>query len=165
MGQDLRTYFAGEKREGVAFMAIGAPALAAGAGLLAVNDDLARGAAYPLLSIGLIQLGAGIVVYTRTDRQVAGLLHTLAADPRRLREEELARMTRVNSNFRLLEAIETVLLLSGAAMAATGGVMGQRSVEGVGLGLLGQSAAMLVFDGLAARRATRYTEALTRFSP
>src|SRR4051812_30402064 len=70
---DMHSYFQGEKREGVAFMGVGAPAVLAAGALLAQDGELGRGLGAPLLAIGVIELIAGVVVYTRTDRQVARL--------------------------------------------------------------------------------------------
>jgi hypothetical protein len=159
---DLTRYFQGEKREGIAFMSVGAPALVASGALLAQDGELGRGLGYPLLAIGVIELVAGVVVYVRTDRQVARLANGLLNNPQATAAGELTRLRRVNREFVLLQWIESSLLLSGVVLAAAGAGSRHEPVLGAGLGLVLQSTAMLAFDGFASQRASAYTRSLER---
>jgi hypothetical protein len=163
LSDDLHHYFGGEKREGIAFMSVGAPAIVLGGALLAQDNEIGRGVAYPLLAIGVIELLAGVIVYTRTDRQVARLDAEFAKNPQAMRDAELKRMRRVNREFVFLKWLESSLMLSGVALAAVGAGTGHQQVLGAGLGLSLQSVAMLTFDGFAALRALPYTRSLERF--
>jgi hypothetical protein len=91
------------------------------------RSDFARGMSWSLFGMAAIELGAGAVVYFRTDRQVRRLDDLLAARPAQLRGGELARMRRVNANFRLLAIIETALVIGGAAMSARSVSSGSRA--------------------------------------
>jgi len=159
----MHEYFAGEKAEGPAFASVGAAAVALGGGLQFTQHDFARGMSYSLFAVAAIELGAGAVVYFRTDAQVRRLDAQLAARPAEFRARELARMRRVNANFRLLAIIETSLVLGGAAMGGAGRAGGNDTVAGAGFGLVVQATAMLVLDHLAHRRGLRYQDALERF--
>jgi hypothetical protein len=163
MTEAMHSYFHGEKWEGPFFAGAGVLAGGAGAFLLAQPSDLARGAAWPLLGVGLIQLAAGAVVFFRTDAQVAALDRLLLEDPARYRNDETSRIGRVNTTFRVLIATEIAIAAGGLAAAGAGRVMGSDVVVGIGLGLLAQGLAMLVLDAVAMERADRYTEALDAF--
>jgi hypothetical protein len=159
----MHHYFAGEKREGIFFFSAGVVAGAASGVLFGLNTEFSRGMAWPLAIIGVIQLGVGAVVYLRTDAQVAGLDRDLTTQPAAYRGRELPRMTTVNFQFRLLEVIESTLLLGGVAMTVAGFGSQQETLKGVGIGLAIQSAAMLTLDVLAHRRGTEYADSLRHF--
>lgn len=159
---ELRRYFAQEQRGGIVLMAMGAPAVAVGAGLLVDTPDLWRGMAYPLLILGGVEFVGGLVFAARTPDQVRKLEHGLSTQPRLSLTTELARMRRVNRQFLLLEIVESLVLTGGIALSAAGGAAKSSLLTGVGLGLSIESAGLLVFDVIAAARAHRYTDSLQR---
>jgi hypothetical protein len=157
MSEPLLSYFAAEKSEALLFMAVGVAAVAVSAWLLAGRNAY-RGMAYPLLVIAAIQLVVGATVYFRTDRQVATLQAQLQQVPAAFRVEETARMTKVMANFRVYKWIEIALLATGLALAFAR--RRQPLWHAVGLGLLLQSALMLVADLIAEARAVEYLKFL-----
>jgi len=164
MKEDMHSYFHGEKWEGPFFFGAGLAAAGAGTVLVTRKDEIARGAAYPLYAVGLVQLIVGAVVFLRTDAQVARLDRQLAAKPLEFKSKELTRIKRVNNEFIALAVIESLLVAGGvttAAVAATHDCC--RTLQGVGLGLAGQGAVMLALDLFAAQRAREYTDSLRRF--
>jgi hypothetical protein len=161
--RELHTYFDGEKREGVAFLGAGITAFGAGAVLFSRRTAFARGVAWPVVSIGVIQTAAGIIVHSRTDAQVARLDAQLATDPMALRASELARMQRVDREFVLLKWAELGLAAAGVGVTTIAIAAEEETLEGVGVGLTIQSTAMLLLDLFAAERASTYTDALERF--
>jgi len=164
MAEAMHTYFHGEKWEGPVFFGVGLAAGGVGAVLLTRSDDIAKGAAYPVLGIGLVQLIVGAVVFLRTDAQVARLDRQLSTDEAAFKKDESARIAGVNTEFIALAIIESALIAFGAVTAIVAAQKGCcRTLEGVGLGLSGQGAAMLVLDLFAAARARRYTDGLQRF--
>src|SRR5690348_13913211 len=78
----MHRYFDGEKREAWAFGGGGVLTLAGGGAMFFAHDDFYRGAAYPLVIFGGIELAAGIVLLMRTDAQVSALDAHLDADKR-----------------------------------------------------------------------------------
>jgi hypothetical protein len=163
MQRELHLYFEGEKAEGIPFVGAGLAAFAVGSVLFARRTPLARGAAWPIVVVGVIQTAAGIVVYSRTDAQVARLDGLMASDPGALRKAERARMERVNLEFVLLKWTELALAAAGVGLTTYGIVKGNDTFKGVGVGLAAQSVVMLALDLFAAERAARYTDALDRF--
>jgi hypothetical protein len=163
MRADMEAYFRGEKREGRVFGAFGAAAMLSGAGLLLTRRAFARGVAIPVMSVGLIQLGAFGVLEYRTDDQVAGFNALLSTDPAAYKRQELERMKEVNRGFDIYPIAEGALLAGGAAMLAIGAVKGRPGLAGAGAGLAAQSVIMLALDLFATARADLYTERLTAF--
>jgi len=160
---DMHRYLREEKRGGAVLMGMGAPAVALGGGLLAQDQPLWRGFAYPVLIMGALEFFGGLLFYARTNRQRAQLDRSLTAQPAATGRAELARMRRINLQFSLIEALELTLIAGGTAMAAVGGVTRNDTLTGVGLGLAAESLGLLTFDLFATRRAHRYTGSVERF--
>jgi hypothetical protein len=166
MADDMRAYFRGEKLEGPFFFGAGAAAVGTGAFLVTRDDEIARGAAFPLFGLGLVQMIVGAVVFLRTDAQVARLERQLQADPAAFKAEESKRIRGVNTQFVALMIVEAALMLGGAGMAAVAAKNDCcRTVQGVGLGIAGESASLLLLDLFAAARARDYADNLARFDP
>lgn len=160
---DMHRYLSEEKRGGAVLMGMGAPAVAVGGGLLAQEQPLWRGFAYPVLIMGALEFCGGLLFYARTHRQRAALDRALTQQPAATGRAELARMRRINLQFSLIEALELTLIAGGTAMAAAGGAMRNETLMGVGLGLTVESLGLLAFDLFATRRAHRYTRSVERF--
>lgn len=165
MAGATHTYFRAEKREGVVFMGAGMLALTTAASLALSGKPFGLGMSIPLGAVGLIELAAGLVVFTRTDAQTARLDAQRAASPAAFRDAELPRMRRVNTEFAALAVTELVFILAGGALAGYGFVEHREVFQGVGLGLGIQGAVMLTLDMVAADRARTYTHALASFVP
>lgn len=163
MRTDMRAYFWGEKWEGPFFMGVGAAGLLAGSALAAQDSDFMRGTGYPMIAIGAVQALAGAIIFFRTDAQLARLEKLLAERPSELRERELKRIRRINLQFELLAAAESMLIIGGGITASVGAARKNDLLKGVGLGLVIESVATLTLDLFAAQRALRYTNSLTRF--
>lgn len=160
--RDLRSYFAAEQRGGLVLMAMGAPAVALGAGLLVDTPDRWRGLAYPLLILGGVEFIGGLLFAARTPGQVRTLEHGLATQPKVALAGEWKRMQRVHRQFLVLEIVEVLLMTGGLALAATGGATKTDTLTGVGIGLAIEGSGLLVFDVFAAARARRYSDSLGR---
>lgn len=157
----LERYFAGEKAESLLFVGVGLVAIAVAALCWTVlKRPLTSGLAWPLLLVGLIQVGVGGGVYLRTDRQVAELKSLLARDPAAYAAAEGPRMATVMRNFVVYRYTEIALLVIGLGLSLWAWRSGQRYWLGVGLGLVLQSGLMLVADGYAEARGRTYTEAI-----
>ena len=155
MSDPLTDYFAGEKQAAVLCLVLGALALAFSGWLWREHGPF-RAMAAPLVLVGLVQLGIGVGLLARTDKQVAALRAALQREPAAARAAELGRMDRVNANFRMVEIVEAVLIV--AALVMVFAFRGRPAVLAVGLGLLVQAAVMLAFDAFAELRAHAYTD-------
>src|SRR6187549_355090 len=110
-------YFSGEKQESLLFLTVGIIAV-----LLAVvfwffiktNPSFYKGAAIPLLIIGLIQMTVGYTVYSRTDEQRKDIAYKIGIDPATLvKQTELPRMKKVMKNFVIYRWVEIAFIIAG----------------------------------------------------
>lgn len=161
MEEQLLRYFDGERTGSVLLLVIAAVAILVSVHLL-VNESDYRFAAAPLLVIAALQLVTGASVFLRTPKQMTRLAVQLDDQPEAFRAVELPRMERVARNFRILKVVEIVLLAAGIALTYL--FRGNLWIYSVGLGLIAQGAASLVFDLVAERRAVQYLEVLRNFS-
>jgi len=162
---DIEKYFLAEKQESLIFLAIGIIAI-----LLSLifysylKTSFYKGAAVPLLVIGLIQAMVGYTVYTKSDMQRIGNVYAYDMDPGKLKAEELPRMKTVNKNFVIYKWMEIVLFLSGITLIFLYKSDTAKALWfGLGLTLAIQAGVMLVADFFATKRASVYTIQLENF--
>jgi len=164
MRRTMHAYFEGEKNEAWAFGAAGIVTVGGGAPLFAASDDLYRGAAFPLVVVGIVQLAAGIVLLAKTDAIVTDLDRRLDTSKAAFLEVERPRMQKVRAQFDFLAATELVLMVAGIGLATYGGARDNHLLTGIGGGLALQSAAMLAFDAAASTRADTYSANIEAFA-
>ena len=105
----------------------------------------AWGVAIPCLLFGLILIGTGIGVGTRTNGQVAEIEQIFQENPAAMVQKELPRMEKVNSNFKLTFTVFGALVAVGLIIHYFGGPNWGR---GVGAALILISAIGLLVDGI-----------------
>lgn len=157
----METYFAGEKRGGWVLIGLGAAGLASGGALLSRDADTLEGLSYPLLGFGLLHAAAGVFVYLSSNKRIDDFGEQIGADPGAFAAAESSRIDGVHTQFRILKAVEIVLVGGGLTMAIVGQRTDRDRLTGFGLGLAIEAAATLVFDVWAARRARRYDARLS----
>ena len=162
---DIEKYFIAEKQESLLFIVVGIIAI-----ILALafffhwKTTFYKGAAIPLLVIGLIQAIVGLTVYSRSDSQRIENVYAYDMDPGKLKTQELPRMKKVNKNFIICRWVEFFLILMGLIL-----VFIFRNNEGgtfwygLGITLAIQSAIMLGADYFAEKRAIKYSSGLEIF--
>jgi hypothetical protein len=162
---DIEKYFIAEKQESLLFLIVGVVAI-----LLAITfyfflkNNFYKGAAIPLLIVGLMQLIVGYTVYARSDKQRIDNVYSFDMNPGKLKNEELPRMKTVNKNFVIYRWIEIALLTIGIGLILYYNDNNAKTfLFGVGLTLAIQSALMLGADYFAEKRAKVYTEQLENF--
>lgn len=155
----LTTYFDGEKSAGLVLAGVGALASAWAFAVRRGYSD-AAGMFWPVVLVGVLQLAVGVGLYARTGSQVAALHAQMERSTTEMLSTERPRMEKVQRNFVVIEVVELVLILVGAALAL--GFKGAPYRAEVGMGLVLQGAVMLVFDLLAERRGALYLAALLR---
>lgn len=163
LGPELHAYFDGEKQGGIGFATVGLIALVAVALLWRFGPAHYAALKWPLLVVGLVELGAGLGVYLRTDGQVAKLESEISRRDTSSAavQAETTRMQKVMTSFAIIKIVELVLLVGGVIVTYT---LHDRPVWfAVALGLILQSAAMLAMDLFAEQRARPYVAALERF--
>jgi len=157
MRDQLLTYFAGEKLGGIVAALLGVVALAVAIALVASRSSY-RGMAVPLGLIALLELGVGIGVWARTEKQVATLLGELERAPAEMARAELVRMHTVMRNFRIIKIVELVVFVLGVVL--TYAFARHPFAFAAGLGCIAQASVLLLFDLLAEHRAEPYVAAL-----
>lgn len=164
MREAMHTYVRGERRSIIPFSLMALSSFVAGGVLLTSNEAIARGAAWPLLGFGVLELAAGLFFGLRNERPHLDAL--LGEDPQKFADAERKKVTRIASfNQPLLLGIEGVLLAAGGAMAGAGAVARQGTVEGVGIGVAISALAMFLVDWAVLDRADDYLGVLKHFRP
>lgn len=159
MHDHLLSYFVAEKQESVLFMLIAIASFIVSFFLWKNNSEY-KTMAYPLIAIGVIQLMVGGSVYFRTDAHMHSLTMQLQSASEQFQNEELARMKTVMSNFKVHKLIEIMLLTGGIILSYA--FWQNMTWYSIAIGLIAQSAIMLVFDLFAEKRAYEYVGALER---
>lgn len=112
--QDIEKYFLAEKQLGLVFIIIGAVAIVlAIVFFFLLKTSFYKGAAIPLMVIGLIQLIAGATVYKKSDHDRIRNVYAYDMNPGQLKNEELPRMKTVVKNFAVAKWVETGLVATG----------------------------------------------------
>lgn len=161
----VQTYFHGEETAGGHFLGVGLAALGAGTGLTFADDGRAFHAAWPVLTIGLVQAIAGVTLLARSEGQITERLARLNTDPEAFLVAERARLEGVHRDVTALIWVEVGLSLVASGLVVAGHVEDLDPMIGVGYGLGAQSLAMLIFDLAVSDRADAYRAALAADPP
>ena len=162
-------YFIAEKQESLLFLIIGIVAI-----LLAVicwffiktNPPFFKGAAIPLIVIGLIQCVVGFTVYTRSDKQKADVAYNIGMEPVSfVKQKELPRMKTVMKNFVIYRWIEIAFIVTGLVLVFIFRTNSDKIFwYGFGVALTIQAMLMLGADYFAEKRGEVYTEELRKIA-
>ncbi len=160
-------YFTGEKQESLLFLIVGIVAV-----LLAVvcwffiksNPNLFKGAAIPLLAIGLIQMVVGYSVYSRTDKQRKDIAYNIGMEPvNYVKHTELPRMKTVMKNFVIYRWVEIAFIITGLVLIFLFKSNPDKTFwYGFGVALAIQAVIMLGADYFAEKRGKVYTNELNK---
>ena len=163
---DIEKYFVAEKQESLVFLIIGLVAI-----ILALifyfstRTQIYKGAALPLLILGLVQAIAGYTVYVRSDDQRVSQVYAYDMNPDQLKTVELTRMRRVNTSFMIYRWVEIGAVIAGIALVLIFRNQPAKSFWlGFGIALTLMAAVLFVADFIAEKRAKRYTALLEEFN-
>ncbi|MFN7258657.1 MAG: hypothetical protein ACK5TU_02050 [Cyclobacteriaceae bacterium] len=155
----VEKYFGAEKAESFLFVLVGLVAITLAVYFFAkLKQPFYNGIAYPLIAIALIQITVGGSVYLRSSKDIARVNQMIQIDKTRIQTEEIPRMKIVMNNFVFYRWIEIVLVLIGLALLFS--FKSATMWKGVGLGLVIQSALMLLLDFFAESRGREYLDYL-----
>jgi hypothetical protein len=149
----LESYFDGEKQGATVALVLGVASLAFSFWLFRSSSPF-RAMMFPVVLIGLLEVGLGVGLHLRTPSQVAALQSGLAENPTGTRDKELERMQRVQRSFTIIKIVEALLI--AASVAVIFAMKERPVVVGAALGILLQASALLVFDVFAERRGAEY---------
>lgn len=162
---DAEAYFNAEKQESLLFIIIGITAIVAALLLFFYfKQGWGKGAAWPLLLVGLIQCVVGFSVYSRSDEQRKDIVYKMDMNTDALQKQEVPRMEKVMKNFVIYRYIEIVLLVVGLASFLFYRNQPEKAWwMGLGAALALQAGQMLLADGFAERRGSKYLKGMQQF--
>ncbi|MFI5156339.1 MAG: hypothetical protein ACHQEM_09140 [Chitinophagales bacterium] len=163
---DIEKYFIAEKNESLLFLVLGVLAISLSIFFYSyLKTNFYKGAAAPLLLIGLIQAVAGYAVYARSDQQRIEMVYAYDMNPGKLKSEEVPRMNKVNRDFVIYRWVEIGLLAIGIMLIFLNRSNPKGSFWlGLGITLAIQAAIALGADYFAEKRAKIYCIQLENFS-
>ncbi len=162
---DIEKYFIAEKQESLVFIGIAIAAfIAAIVFVFFLKTSFYKGAAIPLVLIGLLMGVVGYTVYSRSDKQRTDMVYAYDMNPDKLKKEELPRMKTVMKNFVIYRYVEIVLVIAGLGMFYYFSNNPTKDFwKGLGAGLFIMSILALSADYFAERRGHVYTNGLESF--
>jgi hypothetical protein len=158
---EAKRYFDAERDGAIILMAIGMLGLSAGSGMLAFsNDRRVRGAAYPTLLFGVVQLTAGAFTFAHVEGHRQAAQNAAFGDRQAFVRSESARSRAAIDSFVIVEIVEIAIIAGGVTTAALSSARSRHTLQGVGLGLASQALITMTWDLTAHARASRYLEAV-----
>jgi len=111
---DIEKYFIAEKSGGLLFAVLGIAAIiAALVFFFYLKTNVYKGAAIPLVLVGLLFGIAGFTVFKKSDADRMANVYAYDMNPDELKNKELPRMDKVMKNFVALKYAESALFLVG----------------------------------------------------
>lgn len=163
---DIEKYFIAEKTGGLVFAVTGVAAIIlAMVFIFYLKTNFYKGAAVPLVLLGLLFGIAGITVYKRSDKDRLDNIYAFDMNPGEIKNKELPRMEKVMKNFVALKYAESALFLLGLILFIYFR-MNEMQQFWRGFGLLLAVMTLLAWgaDHFAERRASVYFQGLKQWS-
>jgi membrane-bound ClpP family serine protease len=162
---DIEKYFLDEKHLGLLFFIVGiVTVLLAVVFFFFLRTGFYKGAAIPLILVGLLELIAGFTVYKKSDGDRIRNVYAYDMNPQELRDKELPRMQKVTSGFVYYKWVEVILMVTGVVLIVLYRGKPERAFWfGLGITLTIQSLLLYSADFSAAKRAKEYTNKLEAF--
>jgi hypothetical protein len=114
---DIEKYFNAEKAESWVFMAIGITGIiTAIIFIFILKTNFYKGAAIPLVGVGLLMGIVGYTIYKRSDSDRMRNVYAYDMNPTQLKDKELPRIKTVLKNFVMYRYTEIFLFLVGIAL-------------------------------------------------
>lgn len=164
----IHKYFVAEKQESLLFLIIGIIAL-----VLAIvffffiksSPSFYKGAAWPLLVVGLIQIVVGYSVYARSDKQRMDVSYKMGLESKVfIQQEEGPRMKKVMVNFVYYRYVEIALAIAGLVLVFLYRSKPEKEFWfGLGITLALQAMIMLGADYFAEKRGGEYVREIEKF--
>jgi len=161
----IEKYFLAEKAESRVFIAIGITAIITALLFFLIGKiPFYKGAAIPLVVVGLLLAVVGYTIYKRSDDDRKRNVYAFDMNPAELKDKELPRMKTVMRNFVLYRYTEIFLLLAGAYLFIYFIRDDKHDFwRGFGLALAVMAMIALTADYFAEKRGRVYTSGLASF--
>lgn len=168
---DIEQYFIAEKNAGMLFLILGiAAVLIAVIFFIFLKSPIYKGAAWPLIILGALQLGIGYTIYARSDKQRIDTVYAYDMNPGKLKTEEFPRMEKAIKGITIFLALEFILLAAGILLIWANRLFfvnmqpgGSAFWVGVGVVCIIQSLLLSGADYLAYKRGKEYIARLEHF--
>jgi drug/metabolite transporter (DMT)-like permease len=162
---DIEKYFNAEKSESLLFLLVGIAAiLAAASFFLFIKTNFYKGAAVPLLLVGLLLGVVGFTVYKRSDADRVRNVYAYDLNPSELKQKEIPRMQTVMKNFVLYRWVEIALVITGVVLFFYfKNNIDQQFWKGFGLSLAIMAFVALSADYFAEKRGDIYLQGLITY--
>lgn len=162
---DIEKYFLAEKQGAMLVLIIGGIALLLGLIFYFVfRTGLFKGAAIPLIALGIMECFVGYGIYKKSDEERIRLVYAYDMNPDQLKSEELPRMQELNKRFVIYQSVEIGFVILGVIlMILYNGLSGRSFWLGVGLALIVQGVVLFGIEIMAAQRAKEYTRKLSAY--
>ncbi len=162
---DIEQYFSAEKQSSLFFLCVGLVAgIAAFILFFVLKTPFFKGAAIPMIVVGLIAGGIGFAIYKRSDDDRIRNVYAYDLNPDELKQKEYPRMQKVVKSFRVIIIAEMVLLVTAIFLFfyfRTNSA--QQLWSGVGFGLFCMALLGLCGDYFAEKRGHEYLNGLRAF--
>jgi uncharacterized membrane protein YczE len=114
---DIEKYFSAEKSESLLFIVIGIVSIITAISFfIFIKTNFYKGAAIPLMVIGLLMGVVGFTVYNKSDTDRIQNVYAYDLNPAELRDKEIPRMKTVMKNFVIYKWVEIILFLVGIGL-------------------------------------------------
>lgn len=162
---DIEQYFSAEKQGSLFFLYVGIVAVIAALILFFVlKTPFYKGAAIPMIIVGLIAGSIGFTIYNRSDDDRIRNVYAYDLNPDELKQKEYPRMQKVMKSFKAIIIAEVVFLAAAIFLFFYFRTNTEQQFwSGVGAGLFIMAVAALMLDVAAQRRATVYAKGLGTF--
>jgi hypothetical protein len=158
----MHTFVRSERRSIIPWAIAAASTLTASGLLLGSGGALERGAAWPLLGFGILELAAGLLFGLRNEQPKLDAL--LDENPVEFVAHETKKVSRISGVFQpVLLGVEALIVAGGGLMAGLGAERRDGSLEGVGIGLAIQGLVFFLVDWAVLDRADDYLAVLKQF--
>ena len=156
------TYFNGEKWESYLFLLLGVLSILISIYLLFVlKTSFWKGVAIPFILVGILELVVGYTIVRRSPVDILRVEKMINDEPQKIASEEIPRMEKVMSNFKVFRIAEIILI--GIGILLMYHTLNDTFSRGLGLGLFFQASTVLSLDFFAERRGHMYLEFLNDF--
>ncbi|MDI9366013.1 MAG: hypothetical protein QM541_13735 [Flavobacterium sp.] len=164
---DIERYFIAEKSDARIFIIIGIVSVVIGIlALLIYKSQAYKGAALPLIVIGLIQIIVGYATLKKCDVDRVRMVYAYDMNPSEIKSYELPRMNVVNKNFTTYRLLEIGLVIAGLMLVFYNSFFALPKYKqaqeysffyGLGIALAIEAVILLSTNFFAEKRAAKYT--------
>jgi hypothetical protein len=117
--------------------------------------------AIPFILVGILELVVGYTIVRRSPVDILRVEKMINDEPQKIASEEIPRMEKVMSNFKVFRIAEIILI--GIGILLMYHTLNDTFSRGLGLGLFFQASTVLSLDFFAERRGHMYLEFLNDF--